>query len=308
MSGQKMHIDEVDTDAALVGRLLATQFPQWAALSIEPVASAGTDNALYRLGDKMVVRLPRVHSASAQVDKEQHWLPRLAPYLPLAIPIPLAKGEPGEQYPYHWSVYSWLEGEKASAHQIADPRQAAIDLAQFIRALEQIDTTGGPPPGVHNFFRGEPLAMRDEATRASIASLRELFPVKTLTAVWDAAITAPVWQAPPVWLHGDLHSENLLAVQGRLCAVIDFGGLGVGDPACDVMTAWLYLPEDTRGVFCSTLGVDDATWMRARGWALTFSLAALPYYWVTNPVLADISRHAIDEILADYYADGGMYS
>lgn len=304
MTIRKMHVDEVETNPSLVGRLIATQFPQWTDLSIEPVASAGTDNALYRLGTGMVVRLPRIHSAAAQVDKEQQWLPRLAPYLPLAIPIPVAEGEPGEQYPYHWSVYTWLAGEKATAQQIADPRQTAVDLAQFIQALTQIDTTGGPPPGPHNFFRGEPLTLRDTATREAIASLEDVFSTKVVTAVWDAAVTAPVWQAPPVWIHGDLHSENLLAVQGRLSAVIDFGGLGVGDPACDVMVAWLYLTAETRSVFRTTLRVDDATWARARGWALTFSVTAIPYYRVTNPVLADISRHAIEEILADYYANG----
>jgi aminoglycoside phosphotransferase (APT) family kinase protein len=304
MSAGKMHNDEVSTDVALVRRLLAKQFPRWASLAIRPVASAGTDNALYRLGTDMVVRMPRVHSAIGQVDKEQQWLPKLAPYLPLAIPVPLAKGEPCERYPYRWSIYNWLEGERATPNHIADSRQAAIDLAQFINALEWIDTAGGPPPGLHNFYRGEPLAMRDEATRAAISSLREKYDVKAMTAMWDTAIAAPPWKTTPVWLHGDLHVENLLAVRGRLSAVIDFGGLGVGDPACDVMTAWLYLSAETRGVFRDTLAVDDATWIRARGWALTFSVTALPYYWVTNSVLADISKHAIDEIQADYDANG----
>ncbi|MBI3243319.1 MAG: aminoglycoside phosphotransferase family protein [Chloroflexi bacterium] len=299
MTAGKMHDDEMDTDAFLVGRLLAAQFPQWADLPIEPVPSAGTDNALYRLSDDMVVRLPRIHRAVGQVEEEHLWLPRLAPFLPLAIPVPLAKGEPGEGYPWHWSVYRWLEGENAALERIAEPRQAAIDLAQFIAALQRLDATGGPPPGPHNSSRGEPLARRDTETRDAIATLRGTLDADTVTAVWDAAIEAPAWHGPPVWLHGDLQSGNLLAVQGRLIAVIDFGCLGVGDPACDVMAAWLYLSAETRDVFRATLQVDDATWARGRGWALSVGLIALPYYQNTNPVLAGIARRAIAEVLAD---------
>ena len=294
-----MHVDEVATDAALVARLLAAQFPQWAHLPIEPVHSAGTDNALYRLGDDMAVRLPRIQSAVRQVDKEHQWLPRLAPRLPLDIPLPLAKGAPGEGYPWHWSVYHWLEGETATIERIADPRRSAIELARFIAALRRIAPTGGPPPGPHNFFRGEPLALRDASTRAAIDSLHETLDTDAVTAAWVAALQAPVWHDPPVWIHGDLQSGNLLAVRGRLSAVIDFGGLGVGDPACDLMVAWNLLSADTRAVFRAALQVDDATWSRGRGWALTVGLVALPYYQSTNPVLAGISRYAIDEVLAD---------
>src|SRR5438552_4623341 len=177
MTTSKMHADEVDTDASLVRRLLAAQFPKWADLPIERVPSAGTDNALYRLGDDMVVRLPRVPGATAQVDKEHKWLPRLAPHLPLAIPVPLAKGAPGEGYPWHWSVYRWLEGEAATIERIADPRQAATELAQFIAALQRIDPTGGPPPGSHNSGRGVPLATRDSRTRAAIDALQGIIDV-----------------------------------------------------------------------------------------------------------------------------------
>jgi aminoglycoside phosphotransferase (APT) family kinase protein len=300
MPAGKMHVDEVDTDVSLVGRLLAAQFPQWADLPIEPVHSAGTDNAIYRLGDDMAVRLPRIHWATEQVDKEQRWLPRLAPLLPLAIPLPLAKGTPGEGYPWHWSVYRWLEGENATIERIADPRQAATELAQFIAALQRIDPAGGPPPGPDNSDRGEPLAMRDAETRAAIASLDGMLDTGAVTAVWEAALQAPAWHGPPVWIHGDLQSGNLLAVQGRLSAVIDFGCLGVGDPACDLQVAWNLLSAETRDVFRAALPVDDATWARGRGWALSVGLIALPYYQSTNPVLAGINRRAIDEALADH--------
>ncbi len=300
MSTSKMHVDEIDTSASLVFRLLITQFPQWANLPIEPVHSAGTGNALYRLGDDMVVRLPRIPSAVSQVDKEQKWLPRLAPLLPLNIPVPLAMGKPGDGYPWHWSVYRWLEGEDATAESIANPYQAATDLAQFIAALQQIEAADGPPPGQHNFYRGVPLEMRDQETRDAITALHGVLDIDRVTAVWDAAITVPAWKGAPVWLHGDLHAANLLVQQGRLSAVIDFGGLGVGDPACDVMAAWLFLSAENRSVFRAALQVDDATWARARGWALSVGLIALPYYQTTNPILAGIARRAINQTLADH--------
>lgn len=294
-----MHADEVGIDISLVGRLLAAQFPQWADLPIEPVYSAGTDNAIYRLGSEMAVRLPRIESATGQVDKEQRWLPRLAPHLPLAIPVPLAKGTPGEGYPWQWSVYRWLEGETATIERIANPGQAARNLAQFIAALQQIDPTGGPPPGAHNSFRGVPLFTRDAETRAAIASLDGMLDTDAVTAAWDAALQAPAWHGPPVWIHGDLAPLNLLAERGELSAVIDFGCLGVGDPACDLIVAWNLLSAQTRDVFRAALPVDDTTWARGRGWALSVGLIALPYYQSTNPVLADISRRTIAEVLAD---------
>ena len=300
MATSKMHLDEVDTNVSLVVRLLNTQFPQWANLPIEPAPSAGTGNALYRLGDDMVVRLPRIPSAVGQVDKEQKWLPILAPLLPLNIPVPLAKGKPSDGYPWHWSVYQWLAGEDATTVSVADPHQAATDLAQFITALQRIDATDGPPPGQHNFYRGVPLAMRDQQTRDAIAALDDVLDTNEVTAAWNAAVETPAWNGTPIWLHGDLHAGNLLVRQGRLSAVIDFGGLGVGDPACDVMAAWTLLSAENRVAFRELLQVDDATWARGRGWALSFGLIALPYYQITNPVLAGIARHTIDEALADH--------
>jgi len=298
MSTRKMHVDEVDTDVALVSRLLAAQFPQWADLRIESLPSAGTDNALYRLGVDMVVRLPRIHWAAAQAEKEHKWLARLAPHLPLPIPVPLAKGSPGEGFPWHWSVCPWLEGENATIDHITDLRQAATDLAQFVAALHGIDPTGGPLPGEHNVFRGVPLATRDAITRSGISALRGKFDDTAATAAWEAALRVPEWREPPTWIHGDLQSGNLLAQQGRLSAVIDFGCLGVGDPACDMIVAWNLLSAETRDIFRAVLEVDDATWARGRGWALSVSLVALPYYQTTHPALAAISRYAIDQVLA----------
>lgn len=300
MSTGKMHADEVDTDAALVGRLLTAQFPQWADLPIEPVRPFGTDNALYRLGGDMVARLPRRERTSRTLAKERHWLPKLAPRLPLAVPIPLADGMPAEGYHFEWSVYRWLEGENATIARVTDPSRLANDLAQFVRALQRINASRGPLPGDHNFSRGVPLAMRDEATRAAIASLGVSIDVGTVTAAWEAALRAPEWERPGVWIHGDLDSRNLLVQEGRLSAVIDWGGLGVGDPACDVMVAWKVLYPETRDSFRAALSVDEATWARGRGWALSQALNAVSYYTMeTNPVLVREARRWMAEVLAD---------
>jgi aminoglycoside phosphotransferase (APT) family kinase protein len=296
---KKVHADEVDTDAPLVRRLLAAQFPQWAEFSIAPVASSGTEHALYRLGDDMVVRLPRMHWATGPAEKEHRWLPRLAPHLPLAIPVPLAKGTPAEGYPWGWSVYRWLEGENVTGERLADQHRAATDLAGFVRALQRIDPTGGPPPGEHNYGRGAPLAERDARVRAAIASVDSTLDARELTAAWEASLRSPAWQGPPVWIHGDLEPVNLLAVDGRICAVIDFGCLGVGDPACDLIVAWSLFSAEGREVFRGALPVDDATWARGRGWALSTALIALPYYRDTNPVIVAGARRKIAEVLTD---------
>jgi len=291
---------DVDIDVSLARRLLAAQFPQWADLPVEPIDSAGTDNVIYRLGEDMAVRLPRLHRSVGEVEKEQRWLPRLAPLLPLAIPVPLAKGIPAEGYPWPWSVYQWLEGEPATVARIADPRRAATGLAQFVAALQRIDPAGGPRAGRQNGFRGLPLAVKDEETRAAIATLHSTFDPAALTAAWGAALRAPAWHGPPVWIHGDIHAANLLVNRGRISAVIDFGQLGVGDPACDLTVAWTLLSGETRDVFRAVLPIDDATWARGRGWALAWGLIAFAYYQNTNRVLAGMSRHAIDEVLTDH--------
>jgi aminoglycoside phosphotransferase (APT) family kinase protein len=284
-----------------VGRLLTAQFPQWAGLPIEPVPSAGTDNALYRLGDDMVVRLPRRERTSGTLEKERQWLPRLAPLLPLAVPVPLADGMPAEGYPFEWSVYRWLKGENATLERVTDLSRLATDLAQFVAALQQIDPTGGTSPGEHNSYRGVPLATRDAPTRAAIVSLRGAIDVGTVTAAWESALRSPEWEHPPVWIHGDLDSRNLLVEEGRLSAVIDWGCLGVGDPACDVMVAWKVLSADTRDIFRTALSVDESTWARARGWALSQALVALSYYTLeTNPVLVLEAQRWMAEVLADH--------
>jgi aminoglycoside phosphotransferase (APT) family kinase protein len=291
-----MHGGEIDIDLALVGRLVASQFPAWAELPLEPVEPAGTDNAIFRLGDTMAVRLPRIHWAIDQPAKEHEWLPVLAPHLSMAIPTPLALGEPADAYPSHWSVCTWLTGDIATPEHLGSPREVADDLARFVRELETIDTDGGPAPA----GRGEPLATRDGATREAIAKLGDVIDTTRVEALWETALGAPLWSRPPLWIHGDLDARNLLATDGRLSGVLDFGALAVGDPAADVMVAWKMFGADDRTYFRSLLGVDDATWLRARGWVLSQALMILSYYTLeTNRILVLEAQRWMGALLGD---------
>jgi len=288
-----MHENEVDTDADLVRRLLEQQHPQWADLPIVRVPSAGTDNAIYRLGDELAARLPRIDWAVDNVAKEQTWLPRLAPHLPLAVPLPVAPGEPTEEFPYPWTVVQWLPGEMATLDRLDDPVEAALDLAAFVRALEACDPAGGPAN-----VRGEPIRHRDEIMRANIAQLDGEFDVAALTEAWERVLAAPDYDGPPVWMHGDLAYLNLLARDGRLSAVIDWGTCCVGDPAGETVIGWSLLPPEARAAYRDALGLDDAAWERGKGWVL-LGIGGLLYYRDTNPVLAAEKRNAVDAVLAD---------
>ncbi|MBU2607298.1 MAG: aminoglycoside phosphotransferase family protein [Alphaproteobacteria bacterium] len=285
-------------DVSLARRLLDSQFPRWAHLPLTGIASDGTDNAIFRLGPDMCMRLPRVARAAGQVDKEQVWLPRLG-RLPLDIPVPLAKGQAGEGYPWDWSVYTWIAGDTAAPDRIADMNEAAENLASFTAALRGAVATGGPPSGPQNEYRGVGLALRDAVTRKSMEALRDEIDLPTVREIWETALAAPVRPGPPVWIHGDIHSGNLLVRDGRLCAVIDFGLMGVGDPACDLMVGWNMLSFDARDAFRQQACVDDATWARGRGWALSVALVALAYYRERNADISERSRHTINQVLAD---------
>lgn len=299
MSTVKMHADEVDTSEALVRNLLTTQFPQWAHLPIQPAIVSGTDNAIFRLGENMLARLPRIEWAVEQVEKEQRWLSKIAGFLPVAIPSPIAKGVPGCGYPWNWSIYDWIEGENAP-HSLVDSAEIAAQIADFITHLHRIQADGGPLPGSHNFRRGVPLIQRDEWTIDAIGKLDGLIDVQRVTAAWKNAMNTPAWQAQPVWIHGDLQPGNMLFRKGQLAAVIDFGGLAVGDPAVDLMIAWSTFSPDTRSAFRKAVDVDDDTWARGRGWALSVALLNLPYYMNTNKPLAEQARRSIDAIMAEF--------
>jgi aminoglycoside phosphotransferase (APT) family kinase protein len=291
-----MHPDETQTDAALVRRLLAHQVPAWAGLPIELVDSYGTDHYIYRLGDRLSARLPRIDWATQQAAKEAEWLPKLAPHLPLAIPVQLAMGDPGEGYPFQWSVYEWLPGANANGT-ISDLVQAAVDLAAFVTALRAIDATDAHPRPPH--ARGSPLAEGDAQVRRSIGQLGDRIDARATLRSWEESLDASAWTEEEVWVHGDLLPGNLLVVDGRLSAVIDFGGLNVGDPACDLQPAWNVFAGQSRQRFRGELEVDDASWLRGRGWALYQAVSALPYYWDTNPGMIRQAWHALTEVLAD---------
>ncbi|MEM7531135.1 MAG: aminoglycoside phosphotransferase family protein [Chloroflexota bacterium] len=296
----KMHTDEVDTSTDLVRRLLTAQFPEWSNLTLKRVTSTGTDNAIYRLGDTMSVRLPRIHWATGQIDKEFEWLPKLAPHLPFQVPVPLVKGQPTDEYPHQWAVYQWLAGKNSADAHISDLNQAAIDIAQFLTALRQIDTTGGPSAKNYN-IRGMPLALRDEETRKAIAKLEGMIDTQAAITVWEAALDAQPPHHEPVWLHGDLLSGNILINQGRVHAIIDFGGLAVGDPTCDLMIAWSLFTNESRAVLWDALEVDEATWLCGRGHALSQAAIFIPYYLETNPIGMRNARRMLDEILLDIH-------
>ena len=291
-----MHAGEVETGTALVRRLVAGQFPQWAELPIEPVVSYGTDHDIYRLGDGLAARLPRIEWAAGQAAKEAEWLPKLAPHLPLAVPVQLAAGRPAEGYPFAWSVYAWLPGENANGT-IGDLGRAAVDLAAFVRALRGVDTTGAHPRRSHS--RGAPLADLDDAVHRAIAELGARIDGSAAVRSWEESLAAPAWDDPEVWVHGDLLPGNLLVTGGRLSAVIDWGCLGVGDPACDLQPAWNVFTGESRARYREELEADDASWLRGRGWSLFQAVVALPYYWETNPGMIRQASHALAEVLAD---------
>jgi aminoglycoside phosphotransferase (APT) family kinase protein len=292
-----MPATEVEINPSLVRALIMAQFPQWAHLPIEPIAFGGWDNRTFHLGPEMIVRLPSAAAYSAQVEKEHRWLPRLAPLLPLPISTPLAMGVPAAGYPWHWSIYRWLKGENAASERIANLHQFAIMLAEFLMTLQRIDSTGGPPPGQHNFYRGGPLEIYDLETRQAMADLAGTIDKDGATSVWEAALNA-TWHGSPVWLHGDVSAENLLVTRGRLSAVIDFGCLGVGDPSCDLTIAWTLFSGKSREAFRAALGLDGDTWSRARGWALWKALITLSKD--SGSLEAVKARHVLNEVLAEH--------
>jgi aminoglycoside phosphotransferase (APT) family kinase protein len=292
MKPVRMHADEVDTDAELVRLLLAAQHPQWADRPIERVASSGTDNAMYRLGNDLAVRLPRIHWAVDNIAKERHWLPQLGPVLPLAVPLPVAAGKPQAEFPYPWSVVQWLPGDLATPDRLDDPIAVAAELTRFVRALQTVDATDGPPSR-----RGRPVRTADESVRVGAARLRGEVDAAALLKAWERVLAVPDYDGPPVWFHGDLSYLNLLARDGRLSGVIDWGTCGVGDPAIDTIIAWSLFPPAARDAYHEALGVDDATWERGKGWVLT-GVYGIPYYRDTNPALVANAIRGIEAVLS----------
>lgn len=285
----RMHDDEVDIDEGLVRRLVDTQYPEFRADALTIVAPWGTDNAVWRLGDEFVVRLPRIDGARGQVDKEAVWLPRLAPHLSIAVPEPIAIGDAALGYPYPWAIHRWIDGEPAALARLGDPLSFALDLADTVRELQQIPTTGAPEA----YHRARPLREYDRATRAAIESARHLIDADAASAVWEAAVAAPAHDGPEVWVHGDLEG-NCLVADGRLCGIVDWNSACRGDPAVDLQVVWSRLfTAESRAAFLAALDVDEAAVLRSRGAAINQACAALPYYLHTYPLIVERSWHKL---------------
>ena len=292
---------EVPIDSELARRLVDAQFPGFAHLPLRPVQPDGWDNRTFRLGEQLTVRLPSGPWYALQVAKEQRWLPRLAPNLPLPIPAPVAEGVPGEGFPYPWSIYRWLEGRTADEATVTDMTGFAVTLGRFLKSLQGTDPAGGPAPGRHNWYRGAaPTVYADEAL-AAIDALGSEIPGDAVKRVWDHAVGAR-WDGEPVWFHGDVAAGNLLTRNGQLSAVIDFGSSAVGDPACDMVIAWTFFDAPARAAFRETLGVDQATWSRGRGWALWKALINLVGALENTPAAAPGPRRDIQRLLDDFAA------
>lgn len=292
----RMHPDQVDVDVELVRQLLAAQFPQWSELPISRVRESGTDHALFRLGERLLARMPIVGWAVDQAASDQRWLPYLAPHLPLEIPSPLAVGEPGASYPHPWLVVRWIPGDTPRDRNL-DMRRAAVNLSGFVRSLHGVDPAGGPVKT--DTMRGVPLANLDAGIRETIAALGDEIDQAAVTRAWDDAVSAPAWTHSPRWIHGDLQRGNLLVRDRRIVAVIDFGGLGLGDPAPDLAPAWNLLGRTARAAFLEAAGYDAATRARGKGWVLAPALQGIGYYRDTRPDLAAAARQNVAAVVAD---------
>ena len=299
MADVRMHADEFDTSPGLARSLIEQQFPHLAHLPVRKLVSAGTENTIFRLGDSLAIRMPRVPGAAKQAEREAVWLPLLASHLSLAIPEPVGLGRPTQEFPRHWAICRWLNGDNAFVSPATNLTESARVLARFVRSLHRAPVEGHPSL-IATSGRGVDLIHRDFATRDAIKACEGLADTAALTTLWDEALDAPEWSGKPVWLHGDIHVGNLLTEEGRITGIVDWGCLGLGDPAADLTIAWSMLDRESRAIFRSELDIDDATWIRGRAWAISVAVIALPYYVETNPLLVAISRHSIEEAVADF--------
>lgn len=264
---------EVDVTEGLVRHLLAAQHPDLANRTLRLVAN-GWDNVIFHLGDDLVVRMPRRAVAAQLVLNEQHCLPRLAERLPITIPAPVRLGLPGDGYPWHWSVCRWFIGDVAADVAFADPMLEARRLGEFLAALH-VEADGAAPL---NAVRGNPVADLRDRFMPRLEQLGELVDARRVRAVFDELLDVEEWNGEPVWLHGDLHSANVVVADGSISAVIDWGDVTAGDTACDLAIGWMLFGDDDRAVFRAAAGaIDDATWRRAEAWALHFAVMYLAH-------------------------------
>jgi aminoglycoside phosphotransferase (APT) family kinase protein len=288
-----MHDNEFDINLDFVRDLINEQFPEFSMLPITPVNSIGTVNYIYRLGQEFYIRLPRVMEW-VDIEKEWKWIPHLGPHLTLKIPEPIAIGKPNDSYPVKWAIYKWINGCDYSDQVIHDEEEAAKELANFVNELHSIAV----PPGAPRAGRA-PLLELDKITLESIEAAKDSLDVDRVTAAWEDSCKASVWNGHAVWIHADLLRSNILVDSGRLAAVIDFGGAGIGDPAFDLIPAWSIFNSKGRKVFRNSINADKDTWLRARGYALHQAVLIIPYYRVTNPEFVTLAKRTLNEILMD---------
>jgi len=296
-------IDRPEIPISVVCGLIAAQFPQWAGLPVKPVVQSGWDNRTFHLGDRMLVRMPSAERYARAVEKEQKWLPKLSAHLPASIPEPLAMGRPTDAYPFHWSIYRWIEGQTSDTLGIDELPAIAEEIAGFLKALYKIDTTGAPLAGPP-FFRGTPPVVYDRETRQTLEKLKDIVDVKACLSVWQNAL-ASKWDKAPVWFHGDFSPQNILVKNGKLTGVIDFGSCRVGDPACDLVISWTLLDQGSRKIFRDSLGLDADCWARARGWGLWKALITLAPLADKSNKEALRQKTIIHHIISDHQSEYG---
>ena len=297
MKARKLHKNEVHIDAKLLRRLLESQFEQWSQQPLSFVSSSGTCNVIYRIGKDLCARLPRQPSDARYLEKELEWLPMLSSHLSIKVPRPIARGVPGIGYPFTWAVYEWLEGEPFDAEEIGGRPRIAESLAQLVAQLRVIDTTHAPKSN-----RDAALSANNPSVLEAIESLDENIDRDAVRSVWEASVRVPAWKGDDLWIHGDLLPTNILVKNHQLTAVIDFGLVGVGGPAVDIIPAWSTLRGEARQTFRSALNIDSVIWARARGLALRQALKIIPYYLESNPSFSVMARRTVEEILIDYVA------
>jgi len=295
-----MHNDEMELEASSVNRMLAVQFPRWSDLSIRKIRSSGTDNTIYRLGENYSIRLPKRKIGILQIEKEKQWLPYLSDHLPLEMPQQIAVGKSSFLFPHPWGIYKWIKGEELNRNKLVDIRTNIEILINFIKSLHSIEIVETLKPGFHNGHRGGLLKNRDKLTRAAIPKLKEFINPVIAEQVWEEALNSPIQPRDQSWIHGDIHSGNILSRRGKIISIIDYGTLAVGDKACDLMPAWNLLNTEERRLFRKLAEVDDLMWKRGKGWSLSIALVTLDYYLYTNPGLSNMSKFTLQQIESDY--------
>lgn len=289
---------QLDISPDLAHKLIAEQFPEFVDLPIISVEKQGHDNRTYRLGNDMLIRMPTAESYALKVPKEQALLPQLAPHLTISIPVPIKMGAASQDYPYPFSIYKWLEGASINLLDVDDNclEKLAFDLARFLKELQSIDSVAGPTPGQHNWWRGDHVSVYDKGAREQIAKLSNVIDADKAIQLWRKACKTQ-WNRPPVWIHGDIAIGNILLKEGKLSAIIDFGGMGLGDPACDLVIAWTFFKGNARNIFIQEMVLDEDTWLRTKAWALWKATYELCQITDQNSPEACVHKRIIRDVL-----------